>query len=138
MWAFRISPRIEKNVSKTGAPLLNPVPDVDGECDVHIGFGTAVVRHAVLLTRHAWTHVANNVPCRDTTCDIHVKGTVFWNIASSSDSFKKTVKRCRKYSQQDCIKVCFTNSMTFSDNFPFNFYRNFVIFFIKIIKVRQK
>jgi hypothetical protein len=53
------------------------VPDVNGECDVHIGFGTAVVGHAVLLTRHACTHVANNVPCRDTTCDIHVKGTVF-------------------------------------------------------------
>jgi hypothetical protein len=53
------------------------VPDVNGECDVHIGFGTAVVGHAVLLARHACTHVANNVPCRDTTCDIYVKGTVF-------------------------------------------------------------
>jgi hypothetical protein len=42
------------------------VPDVNGECDVHIGFGTAVVGHAVLLARHACTHVANNVPCRDT------------------------------------------------------------------------
>ncbi len=42
------------------------VPDVDGECDVHIGFGTAVVGHAVLLARHACAHVANNVPCRDT------------------------------------------------------------------------
>jgi hypothetical protein len=60
-----------------GRVAMDPVPDVDGECDVHIGFGTAVVGHAVLLARHACAHVANNVPCRDTTCDIYVKGTVF-------------------------------------------------------------
>jgi ABC-type uncharacterized transport system permease subunit len=52
------------------AMAVDSVPDVNGECDVHIGFGTAVVGHAVLLTRHACAHVANNVPCRDTTCDI--------------------------------------------------------------------
>jgi hypothetical protein len=61
-----------------GSVAMDSVPDVNGECDVHIRFGTAVVRHAVLLTRHACTHVANNVPCRDTTCDIYVKGTVFF------------------------------------------------------------
>ncbi len=76
-----------------GIVAMDPVPDVDGECDVNIGFRTAVVGHAVLLARHTCAHMANNVPCRDTTCNIHVKGTVFCcfdpffrNIASSSDS----------------------------------------------------
>ena len=31
----------------------SPPPDVDSEGDVHVGLGTAVVRHTVLLTGHS-------------------------------------------------------------------------------------